>query len=318
ASRLGERLGRPVAIERVSINPFTLDATLDHLRVLEPDGKAPFASFDALDLDASAASLYRLAPVIDRLTLTGLKVHLVRDRESHYNVSDIPGRFKAQPRKDGRTEEPARFSVGNIHIVNAAIDFDDLPKGAKHRVSEIQVTIPFISNLPTHLKDQVQPSFFANVNGTPVTLSGEALPFENTVRTRFDLDVKALDLARYVEYLPADFPVKVDAGKLDARISLRFTQAENRQPTVDIAGTAALGDVSLSTADGPLGRFKRLEADISSLDPMSGLVKVASLRIEDAAAMQGEWRIASAEAHDIGADLEKHAVRAASVMTSDG
>src|SRR5690242_18532090 len=85
--RLGEKLGRVVALDRLSINPYTRHAILGNFRILEPDGRTPFASFESLDVDASIASLYRLAPVIDRLTLTGLRVHLVRDRPSHYNVS---------------------------------------------------------------------------------------------------------------------------------------------------------------------------------------------------------------------------------------
>ena len=321
AEKLGERLGRVVAVDEVSINPYTLRATLRGFRILEADGKATFASFDGLDVNASAVSIYRLAPVIDELSLTALKVNVIRDSESHYNLSDILKRLTPAARaarKDERNEEPARFSVRNIRIIDAAIDFDDRPRGAKQRVSEVQVAIPFISNLPTHLKDQVQPSFSANINGTPVKLSGEALPFENTIRTHFDIDVRALDLPRYLGYLPAGLPVNVESGTLDARISLRFTQAPGKEPAVDLAGRAALHDVSLTSADGPLARFTRLEADIASLDPLGGLVKVASVRLAGASAMQGEWKVPSIEARDIGVDLKKHAVRVALVTAGDG
>jgi hypothetical protein len=321
AEKLGDRLGRIVVVDSVSVNPYTLDATLKGFRILEADGKTAFASFDVLDVNGSAASIYRLAPVIDELTLSGLKVNVVRDGESHYNLSDILKRLTPAARaasKDEQKEQPARFSVGNIRVVNAAVDFDDRPKGAKHRVSEMQITIPFISNLPTHLKDQVQPSFSANINGTPLKLTGEALPFENTVRTHFNLDIRALDVPRYLGYLPADLPVKVDSGKLDARISLRFTQAPGKDPAVDVAGTAALDNVSLSTGDGPLGKFARLEADIASLDPIGGVVKVTSVRLAGASAMQDQWKIPSVEARDIGVDLKKHAVRVASLATGDG
>ncbi len=317
-TKLGERLGRVVTVDHVSINPYTLDVKLERLRVFEPDGKTPFASFDALDVNASAASLYRLAPVIERLTLTGLAVHVIRDHGSHYNVSDILQRLAPAAGKDGRKARPARFSVGNIRVVNAAIDFDDLPQGAKHRVSEVQLTIPFISSLPTHREDQVQPWFSAKIDGTSVKVAGEALPFENTIRTHFDLDIRALDLPRYMAYLPEGLPVNVDSGKLDATVSLRFTQAAGKEPTLDVAGSAALNDVSLSTRDGPLGHFTRLEADISSLDPIDGVAKVAALRLTGAGAMQDQWKIPAAEARDIDADLEKHALRVASLTTTGG
>src|ERR1700682_391697 len=79
AEKLGAKLGRGVAIDDLSINPFTLNATVKGLRILEPDGRTAFASFDQLDVDGSITSVYRLAPVADQVTLTGLKVSLVRD-----------------------------------------------------------------------------------------------------------------------------------------------------------------------------------------------------------------------------------------------
>ena len=65
---------------------------------MESDGRTTFASFDRLDVDGSIASIYHLAPVADAVTLSGLKVNLVRDGDSHYNVTDILGRLAAAPK----------------------------------------------------------------------------------------------------------------------------------------------------------------------------------------------------------------------------
>ena len=320
--KLTERLGRTVTVEGLSVNPFTLRSAVKGFRIAEPDGKAFFVSFDRLDVNVSAASLYRFAPVVEELSLAGLKVRLVRDGETHYNASDIVERLAAHARaaaKAGEEKaEPARFAVQNIRIIDAAIDFDDRPVGAKHRVDQIQVAIPFISNLPIHLKDQVQPAFSANVNGSPVKVTGEALPFENTVRTHFNLDLRAVDIPRYLGYLPAGLPIKVDAGKLDARLSLRFTQAAGKDPAIDIAGTASLNDVALSGAEGPLGRFTRLDTEITSLDPMHRTVKIAAVRLAGASAMHDQWKIPAIEVRDIAAEMAKRTIRVASLSTADG
>jgi hypothetical protein len=98
ASRMGEQLGRVVAIDELRFNPYTLDGAVKGLRVMEPDGKTVFVSFDALDVEASWASLRHLAPVVDALTLQGLKVKLLRDGESHYNFSDIVKRLDSHLR----------------------------------------------------------------------------------------------------------------------------------------------------------------------------------------------------------------------------
>src|SRR6187401_2567145 len=118
ADQLGEKLGRVVHVEKVSVNPYTLRAAVHGLRILEADGKSVFAEFSRLDLDGSIVSVSRLAPVFDRVDLDGLKVRLARDGESHYNVSDILDRLAAAAKKEPKGQEPARFSLSNIHLAN--------------------------------------------------------------------------------------------------------------------------------------------------------------------------------------------------------
>lgn len=326
AEKGGERLGRVVVVDDVSVNPYTLDATLTGVRVMEADGKTPFAAFERLDVEGSAASFYRFAPVIDRLTLAGLKVSLVRDGENHYNLSDILARLQAEAKrqeaarkqKGAGPEEPARFSVSNIRLVNAAVDFDDRPVGRKHQVTDVHFSVPFVSNLPRHLKEYVEPSFAAKVNGAPVLVTGETLPFGDTLQTRFTLDVSALDVRRYLEYVPVPLPVKVESGTLDAHVTVSFTQAPRKDALVEVAGTAGLRDVAVANAAGRLAAFGRLEADLASYDPVAGLAKVSAVRLENASGMDEQVRIASVQASDIAVDLKKKTARIASMVTRDG
>ena len=317
ADNAREKLGRVVAIDDLAFNPFTLAATAKGFRIMEADGKTPFASFDQLDVDGSITSAWRLAPVADQVTLAGLKVTLVRDGETHYNLSDILAKLAAPPAKPqpGKSE----FSLSNIRLSGARLDFEDKPKGAKHVVSEIDVAIPFISNLPAHLKEFVRPTFAAKVNGTALHLKGETLPFENSLRTHIAVDLDALDLQRYIEYSPQPLPVKVDSGKLDAKLSIRFTQAAGKDPSVDVAGTLALRELKVTAPnDGGSAQIARIDVDLASLDPIAGLVKVTSVKVTDAAAAHGPVRVAATEARDILVDIKKTRVQVASVGSSDG
>jgi uncharacterized protein involved in outer membrane biogenesis len=321
AEKLGETLGRTIAIDDLIINPFTLAAEVKGLRILEPDARTAFVSFDRLDLDADASSLYRLAPVVDELTLSGLKVSVVRDGEEHFNFSDILARLaqaSARKRQPAGDDDEARFSFSNIRVVNASIDFDDRPKGRRHQVTEVQVAIPFVSNLPVHLKQYVHPAFSAKVNGAPLALAGETLPFEDSLRTRFTLELDALDIRHYLGYAPAPLPARIDSGTLDARISVRFTQATGKQPSVDISGATALRDVAVSTADGPLARFAALQADIASFDPLAGKAQVTSIALRGAHALADKVSIPGLEARQISLDLKKRQARIESMTASGG
>jgi uncharacterized protein involved in outer membrane biogenesis len=323
ADKGGERLGRVVVLDDISINPFTLDATAKGFRILEADRKTPFVTFDSLDIEGSASSIYRLAPVADSITLNGLKVSLVRDGDTHYNLSDILERLAAAQKKSGEKrdpeEKPAQFSLSNIRLVNARIDFDDRPKGAKHQVTDINVAVPFISNLPRHLKEFVQPSFGANVNGSPLKLAGETLPFENSLRTHVALDLDSLDLRRYLEYSPVPLPVTIDSGKLAARLSVRFTHSDGKDPSVDIAGKMSLSDLGVSKPDkGMLVKAGRIDADIASFDPIGGLVRLNSVQVADVEGLDGEARVPAAEARNIQVSLKDKKARIESVASKDG
>ncbi len=324
AEKLGDRLGRLVVIDDVSVNPYTLDATLKGVRILEADRTTSFVSFDTLDVEASAATFYRFAPVVDRLTLAGLKVNLVRDGENHYNLSDIVARLaeaakaEAAAKKGDEPREPARFSVSNIRLVNAALAFDDRPVGRKHQVSEIHFSVPFVSTLPRHLKEYVQPSFTAKVNGAPLLVTGETQPFGDTLQTHFTLDVSALDVRRYLEYVPVAIPVKVESGTLDAHVTVRFLQAPGKDPAVALAGTAGLRDVAVANSAGRLAQFSRLEVDLASFDLAAGKARVSAVRLENLAALGETLRVARAQAGDIEVDLKGKVARIATVTTSQG
>lgn len=317
-SDLHERLGRPVELDSVHANPYTLQVRLEGLRILEGKGEPPLAAFDRLDLDASAASLLHFAPVVEEARVQGLRIHVVRTDATHYNFDDIVQRLASRAlaaAKQGPAE-PARFSISNIQLDGGTIDFDDRPAGATHRVANLQLAIPFLSNLPTNRRDRVQPAFSATVNGAPFRLTGEALPFEQTVRTNFTLDVAGVDLARYLAYLPHDLPVRLDTGTLQAKVALRFTQSPGNEPTIDIAGTAAVAGVALSTAEGSLGKLAKIEVDISSAEPLKGTVRLARVALTQAEAMQGAWRVESASAHDVAIDLGPRAVKVGRVESA--
>ena len=277
ADKLGEKLGRVVQIDHVSVNPYTLEATVEGVRVLEPDRKTVFAAFKRLDVDASATSITRLAPIVDEITLDGLDVRLVRDGESHYNASDILAKLAQPADKKAKPEEPPRFSVSNIRVVNSSVHFDDRPLGAKHDVTDIDVAIPFVSNLPRHLKEFVQPRLHARVDGAPLAIRGETLPFENSLRTHVALQLEGFDLPRYMGYSPSPLPVKLEAGKLDGRIEVRFTQAQAKEPTVELSGNLALRDLKISAADRELAKLTAVRADGLHVDLLAKTVAIDSL-----------------------------------------
>ncbi|MRD71777.1 DUF748 domain-containing protein [Rhodocyclus tenuis] len=275
-----QALHRPVSVADIRFNPYALSLQIDGLAVQDvvpseeaavgqgtAGAEAPLFAFDRLYVNVSAASLFRAAPVIEELRLENPRVHLRRVQAQRYNVSDLIDAFLASP----SSPTPA-FSVSNIQISGGSIDFDDRVADEQHRISDIELKLPVISSMPQSVDSFVDPAFAARIDGAPFALSGRSKPFAESRESELDIDFKALDLTRYLDYLPASLaasvPARIKAALLDGDLKLAFRMPADAPPSVSLSGNATLSDVQLDAVGGePLLRLERLELALAGFDP---------------------------------------------------
>jgi uncharacterized protein involved in outer membrane biogenesis len=274
---LTEKLQRPASIGGVRFNPFTLVLTVRDLQLQETKGTAVFVRFDSLVLNLSTESLFRLAPVVQRLSVSRPYVHLVRSAANQYNIDDIVAMLAALP----PSTEPARFAVNNIELAGGRIEFDDQPEHLTHVVDDIKLGVPFISSLPSQVAVFVEPHLSALVNGAPLAFTGRAHPYTENRDAQLDLHLDKFDLTHYVEYLPVKPAFKVDGALLDLHLQASFVQPKGRTPGISLAGTAALKNVSLTGADGkPLLKLPQLDVAIAKADLFKGEIDLSRIAID--------------------------------------
>ncbi|HKQ23274.1 MAG TPA: DUF748 domain-containing protein [Burkholderiales bacterium] len=273
AKGLNEALGRPVAIEVIKMNPFSMVAMIKGLTINEPGASAVFLSFGELRADLQAESLVRRGPILRELTLTDPYVHVVRNADARtYNFSDLIEKFSKPelPPKE-EPEQGARFSLNNIRILNGRIEIDDRPKQALHTVRWINIAIPFISSLPYRANDYVQPSFTALVNDAPFSLQGRTKPFQDALETSLDINIEKLNIPRYMEYVPVDPGFRVRSGSLDTRLTLTFVRALGRPPILWVKGKIELHELAMTERDGkPLLNLSHLDVPIVGINVLGG------------------------------------------------
>lgn len=73
---VSELLNRTVTLDDVRFNPWTWVFELRGLTIPE-EGSDPLLSLGLLRIDASSQTLFKLAPVLDEITIDGLKVNAV-------------------------------------------------------------------------------------------------------------------------------------------------------------------------------------------------------------------------------------------------
>ncbi|MEG1769567.1 MAG: DUF748 domain-containing protein [Comamonas sp.] len=275
--RLGsEKLGRAVTLESVQFKPWTLELTLNGLRIAGLDGaQQPLLSVQRIYMDAEMQSLLRLAPVVDAIEVDAPVVHLAQTSAGHYDIDDILQRLAAAaPPEDNAA--PQRFALYNIKVQGGSVDFQDALVERTQQVRDLHLSLPFISTLASAREVRVEPRLAFALNGSTFDSSAFSTPFLATRATQLRLAFKDLDLADFLGYIPKSLPVQVVAGRLDAEVEIGFEQAEQTQ--VSVRGKLALHQTQLRDAKGQeLLQFERLDVALRDLQPLRQQVRVDSV-----------------------------------------
>lgn len=273
---LGETLGREVAIEGMSFNPFTLTAEVRGATVMEADGAAPGLAFERLRANLEFESVFRGGPVLHELSLAGLRLKLVRMAGGRHNWSDVVERFAGQPESEGE----ALFSVGNIQLVDGQISVDDQIEGLTHELSAITVGVPFVSNLPVKVDVFVEPALSAELNGQPLGLSGRSKPFSDDRETVVELSLKDFEVEPWLAYLPFEPAFKLRSGRLGTELELAFRQPEDASPAIALKGLVRLDQLVVDDArDSRVLSIGELELELADVQPLVNRFHFSKLRL---------------------------------------
>lgn len=274
-------LGRNVTVERVDFRPWSLEITVENLRVTNAAGDGEQFSLGRFHADAELQSLLRLAPVMDALVLEQPRLTVRHLGEGRYDVDDVLQRLR--PKDDAPPSDPAHFALFNIKLSGGELVFVDDSVGATHRLSELAIGVPFLSNLPSRRAVVTEPHLAFVLNGSAFDSRASSTPFAQTRETDASVDVPALDLAPYLPYWPAQWPVKPEAGVLQLALKLAFEKQDT--PRLSVSGTAALSGLRVVERVGPsqtaeLLAWERLGLTLNRVEPLARQVDLAAIELK--------------------------------------
>jgi hypothetical protein len=279
-TRASAALQRPVTLGAVHLNPYTLRLELDRLHIADHDGKSPFVDIDQAVINASWATVFHMAPVLDELSLQHPQIHIVRTADQRFNFSDIIDRFNAKPTDPNAS--PSRFALSNIRVHNGDIQFDDQALKANHHVEQLELGIPFIANLPSDTDVFVQPLLSMSVDGSPLHVEGHAKPFADSRESTINFRLDHLDLARYIAYAPTTLPVAIPKGLLSGDLVLHFVQAKPT-PQLQLTGKLQLDDFVLNSSNGQaILSLGKGTVDLSDARPLESRYILGTLALDRA------------------------------------
>jgi uncharacterized protein involved in outer membrane biogenesis len=277
--RISESLRRETSIEQIKINPFALSVTLRGLKIADPGKTTPFVAFDELYVNAGfIMSIFRRALILEEIRLETPYIGITRNPDGTYSFSDL------LPKDEPKKEEPAKpflFSLNNIQIKSGHIDFHDLPNKTDHTVRDLQLAIPFVSNIEYYVKNYVEPKFSAIVNGHTFAAYGKTIPFESSRATSFDIHLKDVDIPYYMQYVPLRLNFKLTSARLDANLKINFLVNHDQSTALTITGNTALKKVALDDLQGnKILRLPALTVNLASIEPFIPKVHLANVTLD--------------------------------------
>lgn len=277
---LSENLHRDVSINQIKVNPLKLTVALKGAVVKEKETSEAVLSFDEFFANIQAISLFKRAIVISEIRLTKPYVKLIRDEHGSYNFSDLIEKTFEDTSPPEKTSKPIQFSINNIIISGGAIDFLDIPKEVFHEITELNLAVPFVSNIKYHVQNFIQPKFSALINGDAFVIEGKTKPFADSLETDFDINIKDLDLADYIGYVPNRRHFTLLSGSLDLVAKVSYIQYTEKTPSLEMTGKMSLNEINLADEKkNPLFKAKGVDLEIASVKPLEDLFHLTKMNI---------------------------------------
>lgn len=257
-SLLEENFSTSLQTREARFNPFTLRLQLSGATfagIVQKEHTQPFLTIDQITIDLDLISLLRGSVTSSNLDIHGLNASIVRNHDKSYNLP-APTKKDSPHQKDDSLSLaglPLHFALNNIKIRDSKVLFDDQVNGRQHRIEQIQLDLPSLSNFSFHVSNYITPHFSGLVNGSPVELTGEtALPgngAEENLKTNLVCNIQDLDLPLYYSYLPEGLPIKINKGKAQGKIQITFLPQEKKGGQFNIGLQLSITDGQFSAAE---------------------------------------------------------------------
>ena len=147
---VADQIEREAAIGDVHFNPFLFSFEANDFSLKEPGGQ-PILGLRRLFVDFELESLFRRAWTFKELSLEGLSLEVVKDREGKLNLSKIADSLPpaAEPSPPPTPGPPPRLLLKHLALKDSSVQYtDQSADGAVETLSPIDVTLESLSTLP--------------------------------------------------------------------------------------------------------------------------------------------------------------------------
>ncbi|MEG8200635.1 DUF748 domain-containing protein [Pseudomonas sp. 5FOS] len=266
----------PAHLERIELNPFSLELTLWGLQIGEP-GKEQ-VGFDRLYANLSLDSLWSGALHLDAVELVKPRNEVLFAKDGTLNLTRL---FKLPPseaKPDEPPSDPFPLRIGSIKLSDGYLHFEDLRPSEPIEFLYDNMNLE-LNNLSTLPNDNADMNLVAiGPNGGRIdwkgTLSLAPIASEGTLKVT-DGNMKA-----FWPYVRDAVPLVLENGVVSLDTHYKLNLAKQTELLLDNA-SVRIAPFAIKAPDGrPLARLASLEVSETSVDLVKQLVTVGKIRSE--------------------------------------
>lgn len=216
----------PAKIERIELNPFSLEVQVFGLHIGEAE--QPQIAFRRLSANLQLDSLWGPALHLKSISADALNIQIAFAKDGTLNLSQLfrAGEPKAEEEATNN-EPPLALNIDQLSISNSALHFSDqrTPEPILFEANDLDFVLENLSTLPEH---QAKMRLSAN------TTDGGQLRWQGNlslspIQSEGELHLSAAQLRPWWPYVEQQAPLKLTSGQLDVSLHYQLDLAEQTQ-----------------------------------------------------------------------------------------
>ncbi len=256
--KISALLGRPVQLQDVSINPFTLKFEIKGFEIRTQE-QQDFTGIGRLTLQINLwKSVFNGSINIETIEIDQAFANIEKLDDSQFNFSDIPAHIATQTASSDTPEpvsedtsessELPHIQIANISITNTAFNFKDHPTGAELDYPAINIVLTKFnslamlnndtrSNAPSPIYNRYDLSI-EGADNSEVTTVGR---FQLTpLEAQGNLALKHIKLVTFWPFIAEQLTAKLASGVIDFTTDYQFISSDESPQLITDAGQFSL------------------------------------------------------------------------------
>ena len=276
--KLSKSLNRGVTIEKITLNPYTLIATINSVIIVNKE-KEVFLSAKKIYANLSLSSLFKFSINVSEFILHDPIINIIQNADQSFNFSDLmpSDQTKSNSSEQLKKDEIIGFVLENFKIIQGKIQFIDRAKNVSHLIDDFSLSLPFLSSKTEYINKKSSMDMDFLLNTVKCDIRVESTPFADDLSTNISIKTSDIDLIHYLPYITLPETLKLKNMDFNCDLHAGYEKRKSDNLFV-INGKFGISNLDLKDASlKDLIKFQKLDIEILKSEILEKKLNIAKI-----------------------------------------